>query len=84
MKKGLVILIIVLTLLFSFSVGYYLYKVEFSKYELAEQNIKENTSNVIQISEKNIENDETKNTIIQTNAIEEKVSPNATLIIKKY
>ena len=77
MRNFLITATIFIIVLFGFVCGYYIYK-ENSKIKLEQQLNPE-------ISKSNIEdNKKIGNEIIETNANEEKVSPNATLVIKKY
>lgn len=77
MRNFLFTATIFIIVLFGFVCGYYIYK-ENSKLKVEQQLNPE-------ISKSNIENNKkSRNEIIETNANEEKVSPNATLVIKKY
>ena len=81
MRNFFFIATVATVILFGFVCGYYIYK----------GNLKEKTNNeeynlgVLENSKNNIQNDEKlKNEIVETNASDEKISPNATLVIKKY
>lgn len=77
MRNFLLFATIIIIVLFGFVCGYYIYK-ENSKTEIKEQYN-------LEISGVNSEtNKKFGNNIIATNVNEEKVSPNATLVIKKY
>ena len=79
MRNFLLFATIFVIVLFGFVCGYYIYK-ENSKTEIKKQyNLEISSANANKEANK-----ETENKIIETNAREEKVSPNATLVIKKY
>ena len=77
MRNFLLFATIIIFVLFGFCCGYYMYK-DNSKSTVKEQYNLELSS----VSKE--KNEEFKIEIIETNANEEKVSPNATLVIKKY
>ncbi len=80
MKNFLFIATATIVILFGFVCGYYIYK-EKSKGRVNEQyNLEVSTNKKNSIGK----NQELKNEIIETNSSDEKISPNATLVIKKY
>lgn len=49
MKKSLILLVIFLVFGFSFSVGYYLYKVNFPEHKVAKEQIEENNNSTSEV-----------------------------------